>query len=128
MRILLDTHLLIWALTGSTKLPSEARVAIEDSRNDVLFSAASIWEIGIKRQLRRLDFSFSPRAIVAASTDAGFTELPINSTAAARVGELPTHHRDPFDRILIAQAFEEPAKLFTVDKQLAAYGDLVTLV
>jgi PIN domain nuclease of toxin-antitoxin system len=124
---LLDTHILIWALVEPHKLPAATRTAIEDQANEVLFSAGSIWEIAIKIQLRRFPSTVAPEEIVQAAKATGFEELPIRSAASAHVAKLPMHHRDPFDRILIAQAICEPARLLTADRQLKRYSDLVTL-
>jgi PIN domain nuclease of toxin-antitoxin system len=128
VRILLDTHILIWALLGSRKLPKEAANTIADGGNEVLFSAANIWEIAIKRQIGRMEFSMEAQPIADAAIETGFVELPVTSVAAAAVAELPLHHKDPFDRLLVCQALHEPARLFTVDPQLAAYGEIVTLL
>lgn len=128
MRILLDTHILIWALLGSRRLPKKSEAAIADGGNEILFSAASIWEIAIKRQTRRIEFSMEAQRIAEAAIDTGFVELPITSVVAAGVGDLPLHHKDPFDRLLVCQALHEPARLFTVDPQLAPYGEIVTLL
>jgi len=128
VRVLLDTHLLIWALGEPAKLSSSARSIIRDGQNDVLFSPASIWEIAIKLQLRRLQSRLSAYEIAQAAIDSGLEELPIRSVAAACVQQLPLHHRDPFDRILVAQAISEPARLLTVDRSLVPYSDLVVLV
>lgn len=125
MRLLLDTHILLWALGSPGKLRKDARDAIEDSGNDVMFSAASIWEIAIKASLKRIDFQAPPEEITAAAIESGFSELPIRSVAAAYIAKLPTHHRDPFDRLLIAQAITEPAVLYTADTQLESYSELV---
>jgi PIN domain nuclease of toxin-antitoxin system len=125
MRVLLDTHVLLWALMEPDKLPPGARTTIESPRNEVLFSAASIWEIAVKAALGRVDFRVHAAEIARAATASGFTELPVWSAAAARVAELPMHHRDPFDRLLVAQAMSEPAKLYTVDPRLGPYTDLV---
>jgi PIN domain nuclease of toxin-antitoxin system len=94
MRILLDTHILIWAITTPERLGREARAAILDTDNDILFSAASIWEIAIKTALRRTDFVARPEIVAQEALDIGFAELPIRSTAAARVADLPLLHRD----------------------------------
>ncbi len=94
----------------------------------MLFSSASIWEIAIKAGLRRTDFAVDPVEIVREALDAGLAELPLRSNAAALVAELPLLHRDPFDRVLIAQAIAEPAFLFTADRQLSPYSDLVRQV
>ena len=128
MRILLDTHVLLWALVEPGRLHPETRIAIRSGDNEVLFSAASIWEIAIKAGLGRADFVVDPRAIVAEALDAGFVELVLHSTAAALVAELPLLHRDPFDRVLVAQAIAEPAFLYTADPRLAPYSELVRQV
>lgn len=128
MRVLLDTHILLWALTEPGKLAKEARALIENPEAEVLFSAASIWEIAIKAGLGRLPAAARPQQIAQAALDSGFVELPVRAAAAARVAELPPHHRDPFDRLLLAQALSEPANFCTADKGLAPYGDLVRFV
>jgi len=125
MRLLLDTHVLLWALSTPKHLSKEARSEIENPANDVMFSAASIWEIAIKWALKRSDFRVTPGEILAAAIESGLRELPVGSTAAAHVTALPAHHRDPFDRLLIAQAVTEPALLYTVDPQLEIYSELV---
>jgi PIN domain nuclease of toxin-antitoxin system len=125
MRLLLDTHVLLWALSNPQQLGEAARAAIEDPGNDVMFSAASIWEIAIKASLKRIDFQVSPEEIAAAAFECGFTELPVRSAAAAFTAKLPAHHRDPFDRLLIAQAITEPAALYTADAELERYTELV---
>ena len=124
MRVLLDTHLLLWALSAPSKLPAEARKLINDA--NVYVSAASIWEIGIKAALGKL--SADPREVLAALEPAGFLELPVTGAHAARVVNLPPVHRDSFDRLLIAQALTEPMRLLTNDAALAHYGDIVTVV
>ena len=128
MRLLLDTHILLWALGEPARLPRAAREAILDPDNDVLFSVASIWEVAIKSQLGRADFGASPEAIAKSALESGFDELPIRSTHAALTARLPGHHRDPFDRILIAQAMTEPARLLTVDSALRPYSELVVVL
>jgi PIN domain nuclease of toxin-antitoxin system len=125
MRLLLDTHVLLWTLGAPKRLGKEARAIIENPDNEVMFSAASIWEIAIKSALKRDDFRVAPDEILAAAIDSGFTELPVRSAAAALVAKLPAHHRDPFDRLLIAQAITEPAMLYTADSQLEVYSELV---
>ena len=125
MRLLLDTHVLLWALSAPKRLGKEARAAIEDPDNEVMFSAASIWEIAIKSALRKGDFVVTPDEIVAAAVASGLGELPVRSAAAVHVAKLPPHHRDPFDRLLIAQAVTEPAILYTADSQLEVYSELV---
>ena len=128
MRVLLDTHILIWSLYELQRLDQATGALLEDPGTDVLFSATSIWEIAIKARLGRVDFNQRPEAVVEAALETGFTELPIRSEAAALVADLPLHHRDPFDRLLVAQAMSEPARLLTSDTQLRAYSELVTLV
>lgn len=125
MRLLLDTHVLLWALGAPQRLGNALSTVIKSPDNDVMFSAVSIWEIAIKSTLKRDDFRISPDEILAAAIESGFTELPVRSTAAVQVARLPAHHRDPFDRLLIAQAITEPAMLYTADPQLEAYSELV---
>ena len=125
MRVLLDTHVLLWALAEPTMMDAQTRAAIEAGDNEVLFSAGSIWEISIKAGLGRLDFAFEAADIARAALDTGFTELAVRANAAALVGRLPSLHRDPFDRLLVAQAIVEPATLYTADPQLVPYSDLV---
>ena len=127
MRLLLDTHLLLWALGDPDRLDGETRALIEDAGNDVLFSAASIWEIAIKTGLGRADFTVRPEAVAQAARATGFAELPVRADVAARVVDLPAYHRDPFDRLLVAQAIAEPAWLYTVDPLLPPYSELVKL-
>ncbi len=125
MRVLLDTHVLMWALAEPRRLDEETRATIESGATEVLFSAASIWEIAIKARLGRADFAVAPAEIARAAVDTGFSELAIRSNAAALVAELPPLHRDPFDRLLVAQAIVEPATLFTADERLEPYSELV---
>lgn len=125
MRILLDTHVLLWTLGKSSKLNADVRAKLEDPNNEVMFSAASIWEIAIKAGLGKSDFQVSPNVILDAAYASGLVELPVTSATALKVAALPRHHRDPFDRLLIAQALTEPAMLYTADEQLRAYSELV---
>jgi PIN domain nuclease of toxin-antitoxin system len=128
MRLLLDTHLLLWALAMPERLDAVTKAALEDTDNDILFSAASIWEIAIKAGQGRADFAFDPRQILQEALATGFAELPVRADAALLVADLPNHHRDPFDRLLIAQALREPVRFYTADPLLARYSELVTLV
>lgn len=128
MRVLLDTHILLWALIEPTRLKAKIRVVLEDPEHQVLFSAASVWEMAIKAALGRGDFRVSPAAVVQEAQEAGFIELPVRTPAALRVATLPHHHRDPFDRLLVAQAMTEPATLYTADAKLKAYSELVVCV
>jgi PIN domain nuclease of toxin-antitoxin system len=122
VRFLLDTHLLLWSVAASRKLPQAVRELLVDSRNAVFYSAASAWEIAIKSTLRRQDFRVDLTKLLRAVADMGFIELPVTSVHAARVATLPDLHRDPFDRLLVAQALTEPAILLTNDARLGQYG------
>ena len=124
MRVLLDTHLLLWALSAPARLPVAARRLIQDA--DVYVSAASIWEISIKSSLGQL--TADPQEILAALEPAGFLSLPVAGVHAARVASLPPVHRDPFDRLLVAQALVEPMRLISTDAALHGYGEIVTIV
>jgi PIN domain nuclease of toxin-antitoxin system len=128
MRILLDTHILVWALTEPGRLRPHVRSAIETASADVAFSAVAILEIAIKSRIARGDFPLDPEGVYEAALAAGFAELSVTSIAAMHVGRLPLHHRDPFDRLLVAQAIVEPAYLYTVDRTLLAYSELVKIV
>ena len=128
MRLLLDTHVLLWALAEPGKIPAPFRERIEADENEVLFSAASIWELAIKMQVGRFPFPMSPGEIAASAVRMGFLELAVTSAHATRIGRLPLHHRDPFDRILVAQTLCEPARFVTADKILARYSDLVDVI
>lgn len=128
MRLLLDTHVLLWALSDPGRLSGTVRDLLEDATSEVLFSAANIWEIAIKASLGRADFAARPEQVAQAARMTGFVELPVNADAAARVADLPLRHRDPFDRLLVAQAIAEPARLYTVDPLLPPYSELVELI
>jgi PIN domain nuclease of toxin-antitoxin system len=128
MRLLLDTHLLLWAVASSRRLTKEARALIEDPENDLFYSAASLWEIAIKSGLRRGDFVVDVAALHAALSEMALAELPVRATHALAVTRLPEAHRDPFDRLLIAQAVTEPLVLLTNDEILGKYPAAVRLV
>jgi len=128
VRLLVDTHLLLWAVASSRRLPRGARALIEDPANEVYYSATSIWEIAIKSALRRKDFRVDVPALLAALARMGFVELPVTGAHAARVVQLANIHRDPFDRLLVAQSVVEPLTLLTNDALLARYGDGVRVV
>jgi PIN domain nuclease of toxin-antitoxin system len=121
VRLLLDTHLLLWAAASSKRLPREARELLEDDDNEVYYSAASIWEIAIKSSLRRKDFRIDLARLLATMPEMGLVELPITAVHAAGVTRLPPIHRDPFDRLLIAQSLVEPLTLLTNDALLDRY-------
>jgi PIN domain nuclease of toxin-antitoxin system len=124
MRVLLDTHLLLWALGSPLKLSKETRKLVDTS--EVYVSAASIWEISIKASLGKLDAD--PEEILGALEPAGLSMLPVLGAHAAKVAKLPSLHKDPFDRMLVAQALSEPMILLTNDGALAGYGELVRVV
>ena len=119
---LLDTNVLLAALLAPERLPPEAVAGLTDASNTVYFSAASIWEIAIKRSLNRADFDFSPEDIHRLALDTGFTELPVKGADCYRIASLPWHHRDPFDRLLVATARVEGLTLLTRDPWAAKYG------
>ncbi len=121
MRLLLDTHVLLWALISPDRLCADAAQLLVDPNNEVFFSAVNIWEIAIKKRLGRPDFAFHPGQILEAAIGTGFAELPVSAAHAARVLDLPPLHADPFDRMLVAQASYEPARIVTADRQVAAY-------
>ncbi len=120
MRLLLDTHALLWALAAPAKLSARSAAAIRDPANTVFVSAASGWEIAIKVALGKLSADLDE--IVRATADVGFEELAVTLVHARRVGALPLHHRDPFDRMLVAQAFEEGLTVVTRDGAVREYG------
>jgi PIN domain nuclease of toxin-antitoxin system len=121
VKLLLDTHLLLWAAGEPEKLPPEAVAAIENPDNDLLFSAASLWEVSIKRGLGRADFTVDPRLLRRGLIDNGYIELPISGEHAVAVDSLPAIHKDPFDRILVAQSIVEGITLLTADDLVAQY-------
>jgi PIN domain nuclease of toxin-antitoxin system len=121
MRLLLDTHLLLWTSILPRMLSAEARELIDDRSNQVCFSAASIWEIAVKRGLGRSDFDVDPGTLRQGLLGRSFVEMPITSVHAVAVAALPTIHKDPFDRILLAQAVAEGLVLLTSDALLARY-------
>lgn len=121
MKLLLDTHLLLWAAGSPERLPVAARSLLEDPKNELLFSAASLWEITIKRGLGRSDFQVDARVLRRGLLDNGYQELPISSEHAVSVDSLPLIHKDPFDRILVAQATVEGITLLTADAVVGQY-------
>ena len=128
MRLLLDTHLLLWAVANSGRLSAEARSLIEDPQNDVHYSAASVWEIAIKSTLRRKTFRVDLVLLQSTFPTMGLTELPVKAEHAVGITQLPPIHRDPFDRLLVAQSVVEPMVLLTNDAVLARYGPVVRVV
>ena len=121
MKLLLDTQLLLWAAGHPERLSPRARRQISDPENELLFSAASLWEITIKTSLGRDDFRVEPHVLRRALLDNGYVELPITGEHAINVGVLPPLHKDPFDRLLLSQALVEGITLLTTDAQLARY-------
>lgn len=119
MRLLLDTHVLLWALESPTTLRPEARAAIENPRNPVLVSAASTWELGVKSAVGKLRV---PDDLAYQLREKRFTPLPVTVEHGLRVGELPLLHKDPFDRLLVAQAQLEGLTIVTRDRRIALYG------
>jgi PIN domain nuclease of toxin-antitoxin system len=128
MRLLLDTHILLWALVDDRRLSSGVREMLLDPSNDVFFSAASVWEIAVKRSLRRGDIPVSAKEAVRLFGEAGYEELGISVAHAVAVEALPSIHADPFDRLLVAQALSEPMRLITHDHVVASYGESIFLV
>ena len=127
MKLLLDTHLLIWAAEGIECVPTGARVLMADPENELLFSVASIWEVAIKHGLNRPDFQVDARLLRRGLIDNGYCELPILSEHAVAINFLPPIHKDPFDRLLIAQAMVEGITLLTDDATVALYQGTVRL-
>ena len=126
MKLLLDTHVMLWAMTDDDRLSPAARDMLQ-AADAVYISAASLWEIAIQAGLGKIQIEVSELARQLHL--AGFQELPVTWQHTLKVGSLPNHHKDPFDRILIAQAISEPLRFLTADAQLPAYSsDLVTLV
>ena len=123
MKLLIDTHLLLWAAADT--LPADARSYFTDEENELFFSAASIWEVIIKKGLNRPDFQVDPLALYWGLLDNGYTEIDITSRHALLVASLPAIHKDPFDRILIAQAKAESAVLLTSDKTVSHYSPVI---
>ena len=128
MKLLLDTQFLLWAAGQPEHLSRAARKLLQDSDNELLFSAASLWEIAIKRGLGREDFRVEPRLLRRGLLDNGYTELAISSQHAVSIDTLPPIHKDPFDRLLLAQALTEGITLVTSDEQLALYSGPVRKV
>ena len=121
MQLLLDTHLLVWAMGEPERLDPALVHLLEDPMNTPVFSVASLWELVIKRGLDRPDFQMEPSLLRQALLEAGWRELPVEAHHALAVGQLPPLHRDPFDRLLLAQAQADGLLLITADRQLAQY-------
>jgi PIN domain nuclease of toxin-antitoxin system len=128
LKLLLDTHIALWAIADDWRLNDLARSLIDDPENEVMVSAATVWEISIKHALARSNMPISGEEALRYFRSAEFMLLGITPVHAAAVETLPPLHADPFDRILIAQAMTEPARLLTRDAQVAAYGAMVLVV
>jgi PIN domain nuclease of toxin-antitoxin system len=128
MRLLLDTHVLLWAVGMSARLSAATRQTLEAPDNEVYYSAANLWEIAIKSSLRRTDFQVDPERLLTVLPTMDLTELPVTARHAVAVARLPPLHRDPFDRLLIAQSQVEPMILLTNDELLVQYGTSVRLI
>lgn len=125
MNLLLDTHVALWAITDSPKLPLKARELIDSPKTNVWISTASIWEIAIKYSLGRGDMPISGQTALRYFSESGYRQLPIEAEHAVAIEDLPAHHSDPFDRILVAQALVEPMRLMTHDATVALYSDTI---
>jgi PIN domain nuclease of toxin-antitoxin system len=128
VKLLLDTHLVLWAASEPERLSKTAVQLIEDRSNQLIFSAASIHEVAIKSSLGRPDFKVKPDRLLRGLLLGGYLELPVSAEHSAKVFDLPPIQRDPFDRILIAQAIYEGLVFLTVDQTLGPYSDLVRIV
>jgi PIN domain nuclease of toxin-antitoxin system len=128
MNFLLDTHILLWAAGDPGRVPEEARVLIEDRENILYFSAASLWEITIKRGLDRADFEVDPRILRRGLLDNGYEELAVTGAHAVAIDQLPLIHKDPFDRILVVQSIVEGLTLITSDEIVGCYSGPIRLV
>ena len=121
MKVLLDTHVLLWAAGEPERLPEQARQLLEAPENELVFSVASLWEVAIKSALGREDFRVDAAVLRRGLIENGYLELPVAGEHAVAVAALPPLHRDPFDRLLVAQAQIEGIVLLTVDSLVAAY-------
>jgi PIN domain nuclease of toxin-antitoxin system len=128
MKLLLDTHLLLWAAGEPQRLSKPARRLIDNPDNELLFSAASLWEVAIKRRLGREDFKVDARLLRRGLLDNGYSELPIISDHVVAAESLPLIHKDPFDRILVAQATVEGVTLLTIDSLVSQYPGPIRIV
>jgi PIN domain nuclease of toxin-antitoxin system len=128
MKFLLDTHLLLWAAESFERLPEKARFLMSNPLSELIFSPASLWEIAIKSALGRPGFKVDPHVLRRGLYENGYTELPITSEHTLTIGVLPTLHKDPFDRILVAQAISEGITLLTADSLVAQYPGPIQIV
>jgi len=128
VKLLLDTHLLLWAAGQPERLSAKAKKLLSDPANELLFSAASLWEIAIKKTLGRPDFRVDPRILRRGLLDNGYIELPVTGQHAVGIDGLAPLHKDPFDRLLLSQALVEGVTLLTRDEELARYDGPVRKV
>ena len=128
MKLLLDTHVLLWAASQPNRLSAAALRLIDNPANELLFSAASVWEVAIKRGLGRTDFQADPRLLRRGLLDNRYSELPVLSEHVVAIDSLPPIHKDPFDRLLVAQASVEGITLLTADSVVAQYPGPVRMV
>jgi PIN domain nuclease of toxin-antitoxin system len=128
VRLLLDTHVALWAIADSPRMPRRARELILSPASRVFVSAVSVWEIAIKHAFGRGDMPICGEEALAYFQEAGYFLVPISPEHAAAVERLPAHHQDPFDRLLVAQALAEPFRLVTHDQSVARYSDTAILV
>jgi len=128
MRLLIDTRILLWALAQPERLSAAFLDILRKPNNQLLFSSASIWEIAIKAALLRTECTARPDVMACEALAQGFTELEAGWQAAAAIADIRPPHRDPFDRILIAEAVCEPVHIFTVDRKLVPHSDMVRMV
>ncbi len=128
MKLLLDTHVLLWAAGQPDRLSAATLKLIDNPANELLFSAASMWEVALKRGLGRTDFQVDPRLLRRGLLDNGYSELPVMSEHVVAIASLPPIHKDPFDRLLVAQATVEGITLLTADSVVAQYPGPVRMV
>ena len=128
VRLLLDTHLLLWLSLDDPKSPAQARKWVDDTENEVFFSTASIWEVALLNSRKPPRFPFTAADLRTSLLESGYTELPVTGQHASLVETLPRHHADPFDRMLVAQAIAEDCILATHDHVLPLYGEMVAKV
>jgi PIN domain nuclease of toxin-antitoxin system len=128
LNLLLDTHVALWAIADSPKLPKGAREMIASPKSSVWISAATFWEIAIKHSLGSGDMPVSSQDALRYFRESGYRFLPVEPEHAVAVEELPAHHADPFDRILVAQALVEPMRLITHDPVVARYSDTIIII
>ncbi len=128
MNLLLDTHVALWAITDSPKLPQKARELIQSPKTTVWISAATVWEIAIKHSLGRGDMPVSGQDAERYFRESGYRFLAVEPEHAVAVESLARHHQDPFDRILVAQALVEPMRLMTHDSMVALYSDTIIMI